>query len=139
MHSLRSAFAPADVQAPSAKLDLMPLEVTDFRSYSSWSTRSGYHDLVVWQDAMVGYDDLVLLVVTSLARAGPDRIVYARNDHRGGAHEESGGLRGPLFGRMRLDDCGKLCKRRLFGAVTLRKQCLGTFRRIESFSDRFKA
>jgi hypothetical protein len=38
---------------------------------------------------------------------------------------------------MRLDDCVKLSKHRLFGAVALRKQCLGTFRRIESFSDRF--
>ena len=42
-----------------------------------------------------------------------------------------------LFGRLRLDDCGKLSKRRLFGAVALRKQWLGTFRRIEAFSDRF--
>ena len=38
---------------------------------------------------------------------------------------------------MRLDNCVKLRKRRLFGAVALRKQCLGTFRRLESFPDRF--
>ena len=127
MHALRSPFAPADVQAPSAKLDLMPLEVTDFRSYSPWSTRSGYHDLVVWQDAMVGYDNLVLLPRLR-GRSWQNCL-----------RPECDGLRGPLFGRMRLDDCVKLSKRRLFGAVTLRKQCLGTFRRIESFSDRFKA
>ena len=64
--------------------------------------------------AMVGYDtfnaagdrflveeifnaNLVLLVVTSLLGLGPDGIVYARNDHRGGTHEESDGLRGPAI------------------------------------------
>ena len=38
---------------------------------------------------------------------------------------------------MRLDDGVKLSKRRLFGPVALGKQCLGTFRRLPSFSDRF--
>ena len=41
-----------------------------------------------------------------------------------------------LFGRLRLDDCGKLSKRRLFGTVALGRQC-GTFRRLASLSDRF--
>ena len=87
---------------------------------------------------MVGYDDFVLLVVTSLA--GPVTELFTpgiiTEEARTKKRQPEGG---PLFGRMRLDDCVKLPKRRLFGAVTLRKQCLGTFRRIESFFDRFKA
>jgi hypothetical protein len=86
---------------------------------------------------MVGYNNLVLLVVTSLA--GP---VLTELFTPGRITEEARTKKATpegLFGRMRLDDCVKLSKRRLFGAVALRKQCLGTFRRIESFSDRFKA
>ena len=86
---------------------------------------------VVAQDAA-----LVLLVVTSLAGPVLTELFTFGMITEEAPHEESDGLRGSLFGSLRLDNCVKLRKRRLFGAVALRKQCLGTFRRLESFSDR---